>query len=113
MNYQELAARTLIDGPDFEIAERDIMLVWNAIGLAGEAGEIADIIKKGVFHQHGIDFEALKKELGDCFWYLAAICTKAGFDMNEVMADNIAKLKERCYPNGYSSEDSVKRVDTK
>lgn len=108
--YQNLAARTLIDGPDFEISERDIMLVWSAIGLAGEAGEVADIIKKGVFHQHGVDSETLKKELGDCLWYIAAICTKAGFDLNEVMAENIAKLEIR-YPDGYSSNDSIKRVD--
>lgn len=37
--YQEKAARTLIDKPDVEIPDLEIMLVWNAIGLAGEAGE--------------------------------------------------------------------------
>ena len=43
-------------------------------------------------------------------WYIAALCTKLGLNLNEVMEDNIAKLEER-YPGGFTSEDSVKRVD--
>lgn len=108
--YQKLASRTLIDKPGFEIADGDIMVIWNAIGLAGEAGEVCEKVKKGVFHQHGLDRVALKKELGDCCWYLAALCTKLGFSMSEVMADNIDKLKLR-YPSGYTSTDSQRRVD--
>jgi len=108
--YQELAGRTLIDGPGFEIPDRDMMIIWNAIGLAGEAGEVAELAKKGIFHQHGIDREKLKKELGDCLWYIAALCTKLGLDMAEVMAANIEKLMVR-YPNGYAPEDSLKRAD--
>ena len=111
--YQQLAARTLIDKPDFDIPDVEIMLVWNAIGLAGEAGEVAELVKKGVFHRHGVDDEfrrKMKKELGDVTWYMAAMCTKLDLDMGEVMQANIDKLLER-YPNGYSSEDSKRRVD--
>lgn len=108
--YQELAARTLIDKPDFEISNGEIMVIWNAIGLAGEAGEVCENVKKAIFHQHGIDRDKLKKELGDCLWYISALCTKLGFDMSEVMEVNIAKLRQR-YPDGYSSVDSKRRVD--
>ena len=108
--YQQQAARTLIERPDFDIADRDIMLVWNAIGLAGEAGEVAEHIKKGVFHQHGVDRDKLAKEIGDVLWYAAAICTKIGIDLGDVMQANIDKLKLR-YPAGYSSGDSKRRVD--
>lgn len=108
--YQLKAARTLIDAPGFDIPDNDMMLIWNAIGLAGEAGEVAELVKKGIFHQHGMDLVKLRKELGDVFWYAAAICTKAGFDMSEVMEENIRKLEAR-YPNGYASEDSKRRVD--
>ncbi len=108
--YQQLASRTLIERPDFHISDEDIMLVWNAIGLAGEAGEVAELVKKGVFHQHGVDTVKLKKELGDVLWYVAALCTKAGIDMGEVMQENIDKLKTR-YPEGFSSAASQKRVD--
>lgn len=109
-DYQQAAGRTLIDGPDAEYTDQEIMLVWNALGLAGEAGEVADIIKKGVFHQHGIDRDKLIKELGDVLWYVAALCTKLGVPMGGVMAINIAKLKAR-YPDGYSSEASKARID--
>lgn len=108
--YQRLADRTLIDGPDAEYTPTDIMIVWNALGLAGEAGEVADTIKKAVFHQHGLDRDELIKELGDVLWYVAALCSKLNVPLSEVMDRNIAKLIMR-YPNGYSSTDSQVRVD--
>ena len=108
--YQEQAARTLIDAPDAEYSGDQIMLVWNAMGLAGEAGEVADTIKKAVFHQHGIDRDVLIKELGDVLWYVAGLCTKLGVPMGGVMEINIAKLRKR-YPDGYTSADSKTRVD--
>jgi NTP pyrophosphatase (non-canonical NTP hydrolase) len=109
-DYQKQAARTLIDKPGFEIPDKDIMIIWNAIGLAGEAGEVCELAKKGIFHQHGIDRDKFAKEIGDCCWYIAALCTKLDLDMGEIMAANIEKLRVR-YPAGYSSEDSQKRVD--
>lgn len=111
-DYQQMAARTLIEKPDFYIADKDMMLIWNAIGLAGEAGEVCEVVKKGIFHQHGLDHQKLYKELGDVLWYVAALCTKLGFDMGDIMAANIDKLKER-YPNGYASQDSIARRDTR
>ena len=108
IDYQKQAARTLIDAPGFDISDPEIMMVWNALGLAGEAGEVADLVKKGVFHQHGLDLEKLKKELGDVLWYVAALCTTSGLSMSDVMQANIEKLKAR-YPDGYSSQASINR----
>lgn len=108
--YQQLASRTLIDRPGFEISDNDMMIIWNAVGLAGEAGEVAELVKKGIFHQHGLDVEKMEKEIGDCMWYIAALCTKLNLDLGEVMAANIEKLKVR-YPEGYRSADSLARVD--
>lgn len=108
--YQEQAARTLIDGPDFDLLSTELMIIWNAVGLAGETGEILDHIEKGIFHGHGIDKDHLKEELGDVMWYIAGLCTKLGLDLDEVLAFNIKKLEKR-YPNGYSSEDSKNRVE--
>ena len=109
--YQMHAARTLIGTPDAEYTPDQIMLVWNAIGLAGEAGEVADTIKKAVFHQHGLDRDELIKELGDVLWYVAALCTKLDVPLSEVMNRNIDKLMAR-YPDGYSSAASVARMDS-
>jgi NTP pyrophosphatase (non-canonical NTP hydrolase) len=101
--YQQLAGRTLIDVPDFNITSKNVMISWNALGLAGEAGEVADLIKKGIYHQQGIQIEKLKKELGDVLWYVSALCTQHGFTLEEVMQLNIEKLKAR-FPEGYSAE---------
>ncbi len=108
--YQKQAARTLIDEPGFELPGRELMAVWEAIGLTGEAGEVANHIKKGVFHRHGIDLSKLSTEIGDVLWYAAALCTTLGLDMSEVMQANIDKLKVR-YPNGFTPDDSLKRAD--
>jgi len=108
--YQKAATRTLLSKPDFQITDEQVMLVWNGMGLAGEAGEVAELIKKGVFHQRGIDKEELRRELGDVLWYVAALCEGAGLDLAEVMESNIEKLKLR-YPQGYSADDSRARAD--
>ena len=109
-DYQKMAARTLIPEPGFDIPGPDMMIVWNAIGLAGEAGEVAELVKKGIFHQHGLDLIKLEKELGDVLWYVAALCTTCGLDMGVVMEENIDKLLTR-YPNGYNPSDSQLRLD--
>src|SRR5579859_250110 len=108
--YQKLAARTLIDRPDFALSDADIMLIWSAVGLAGESGEVADLVKKGILHQHGLDRARLEKELGDVLWYVAALCTQLGLGLDDVMQTNIDKLLKR-YPDGFSSADSQRRVD--
>lgn len=106
--YQKLANRTLIDRPDFDISDEQTMIAWNAIGLAGEAGEVADLVKKQIFHQQGIDRLKMKKELGDVLWYVAALCTEFDLSMEEVMQHNIDKLKAR-FPDGYTPDRTTFR----
>ena len=97
--YQELAARTLVN-TSIDLTDLETRLLWNAVGVAGEAGEVAELAKKQIFHKHGIDKEVWKKELGDCCWYIAACCTVLGLDLDEVFEANIAKLRAR-YPDGF------------
>lgn len=104
-DYQKSAARTLIDKPDSDYTDVEMMLVWCATGLAGEAGEVIDNVKKAVFHRHGIDRDKLSKELGDVAWYLAGVCSVLGLRLSDVMQQNVHKLLAR-YPEGYSSEAS-------
>jgi NTP pyrophosphatase (non-canonical NTP hydrolase) len=108
--YQDLSRRTLLDRPNFQISDEEVMLVWSAVGLAGEAGEIVEMIKKVVFHRHHYDKESLVKELGDLMWYVAAVCSTSGISLDEVMERNVEKLLER-FPNGFTAEDSIRRVD--
>jgi NTP pyrophosphatase (non-canonical NTP hydrolase) len=79
------------------------------LGLAGEAGEVVDYLKKVVGHGHKLDKDKLVKELGDVLWYVAEICSAINADMSDVAQQNIDKLKAR-YPDGFSSERSINRA---
>ena len=57
-----------------------------------------------------VDKEHFAKELGDICWYLAEAATAIGVDLESIMAANIEKLRKR-YPEGFSTEDSINRVD--
>ena len=80
-------------------------VVYPALGLASEAGEVCDKIKK-LIRDHGIDqggLEDLKyaqrvaivSELGDCLWYIAALARDLGTSLNEVAHMNLEKIKSR------------------
>ncbi len=108
--YQVKAARTMDGDCSNDFDDLEISLIWNSLGLVGEAGEIAEHIKKGILHKHGIDKGELKRELGDVLWYLSALCTRLDFSLADVMQTNIDKLLTR-YPDGFSYEDSHRRID--
>jgi NTP pyrophosphatase (non-canonical NTP hydrolase) len=102
-DYQRLALRTEAPGR----AQRD-RLLNAALGLAGEAGEFADSVKKYAYHAHALDEAALRKELGDVLWYVALACDTLGLQLSDVMAENVEKLRRR-YPEGFSPERSINR----
>lgn len=79
-------------------------------GLTGEAGEVADLIKKHFGHGHELDLTKVKKELGDVLWYLSQLAEQFGLSMDDVGEANIAKLKAR-YPDGFSEEASKNRKE--
>ena len=81
-----------------------------ALGLAGESGEVADHVKKYLFHDHPLDREKLILELGDLQWYIMQACYALNTNIEAVMSANITKLEAR-YPNGFSSQASLDRKD--
>lgn len=105
-DYQRDAARTLTNAP--ERAERTLSV--SAMGLAGESGEVVELLKKHIGHGHDLDRVKLQKELGDVLWYVAAVATLCGIDLDAAAAGNIEKLKVR-FPNGFTSADSKARRD--
>lgn len=109
--YQELAKRTLPEKPLVPLTNEELMMVWHSMGLAGEAGEFLDDIKKVVFHGHPLNSQKLIKELADCLWYLTTLSNALDFTLEEVMNIGIIKSEIR-YPNGFTIEDSIKRIDT-
>lgn len=102
--YQQLANRTAPAGNQRSIATN------LAMGLAGEAGEVVDYLKKVLFHAHDFDRENLVKELGDLMWYASQLALVYDIELNEVAEKNIEKLKKR-YPAGFSTTDSINRVE--
>lgn len=88
-----------------------LTLAVYSLGLAGEAGETVDLLKKYLGHGHELDRLKVQKELGDVLWYLAAIATVLGIDLDHVAHVNVEKLKAR-YPEGFSHEASRNREPT-
>lgn len=89
---------------------KELAMCSYALGLAAEAGESADIIKKHVFHSHKLDKVALAKELGDTLYYLVMLAHENGFTLEQIAYLNKEKLDKR-YPNGFSVEDSINRKE--
>ena len=80
------------------------------LGLAGEAGEVADMIKKHLHQGRPMDRDKFIKKLGDLAWYLALGCTVIGEPMENVLQENIDKLLKR-YPDGFDPERSMHRAE--
>jgi NTP pyrophosphatase (non-canonical NTP hydrolase) len=91
-DYQRISRRTA-EYP------RDAWLSYPALGLAGEAGEVAEHAKKVIRDDAGeVTPErkaALAKELGDVLWYVAQIATELDLDLDAIAAGNLDKLLSR------------------
>lgn len=99
--YQDACRRTMPQGQSFPDA-----LANMALGIAGEAGECADVAKKWLYHHKDPDAmrDHLLEEMGDVLWYLGAMCQALGTSMETVARDNIEKLRKR-WPNGFPTND--------
>jgi hypothetical protein len=85
-------------GPDINVP----LLLTGALGLAAETGEFCEIPKKMFFQGKPLTEENvfhMKRELGDIMWYWINACRALNLDPNEVIAENVNKLKAR-YPGG-------------
>jgi NTP pyrophosphatase (non-canonical NTP hydrolase) len=83
----------------------DTKLQGWTLGLCGEAGEFAEVVKKvtehGVTEIKGKDaLAAMSEELGDVLYYVAAIANYLNLDLLQIAVNNIKKLRER-YPDGF------------
>lgn len=104
--YQRLAQRTASTKTPSSKIENGIL------GLCGETGEIADVYKKYLYQGHEFDRGHMAEELGDVCWYVAEMASGLGLLLEEIMAQNIEKLRKR-YPDGFDAERSVHREENK
>lgn len=102
--YSELSRRTS-QWRDADGAERDNALVCAALGLAGEAGELANLVKKRQYHKESIDPEDIMDEAGDVLWYLSDFLQTFGYErLSDVAQRNVDKLARR-WPEGFKEGD--------
>lgn len=105
MNYREEVLRTAATGLEKPF---EVQLSLAGLGIAGEAGEVADEIKKVLHHNKPLNRDKLVKEMGDVYWYLEYLCAVLGITREEVWQANIDKLRSR-YPAGFSTEAANNR----
>jgi NTP pyrophosphatase (non-canonical NTP hydrolase) len=79
-----------------------------SMGLAGESGELIDLLKKHLYQGHEIDINKVSEEISDTIWYLGNIANIFNINLSDAMDANIAKLKAR-YPSGFDKNRSVNR----
>lgn len=112
-DYQS-AANSFINRPEYH-EEMDYFLN-SALGLTGESGEFADIVKKARFHGIPLIEEhrlKLKKELGDILWYIAQACIPLNTTLAEVATINIQKLADRHKGAKFNVEAAAKKDESK
>lgn len=106
--YQERTKLTAKPLADDSKATRDLIICNWSMGLAGETGELVDLIKKHVHHGHDLDLDKVVKEMGDVTWYLAMLANELNISLEEVLKANLIKLSSR-YQNGFSEKASRER----
>ena len=86
-DYQNRAAETAIYSSKHAV-------IYPALGLAAEAGEVANKVKK-ILRDGDFDRKAIADEIGDCLWYIAALCRDLNVSMNDIAKTNLSKLQDR------------------
>ncbi|MFH1181122.1 MAG: nucleoside triphosphate pyrophosphohydrolase family protein [bacterium] len=91
--YQKLSRKTAI------YPNLDKNFIYPTLGLVGESGEVAEIIKRIIRDNNNIVDEKVKmeltKELGDVLWYLSQLAMEFNLSLDEIASDNIKKLQDR------------------
>ena len=104
--YQKNAVKTLSKSFHIDQVEADIL--HGAVGVATEAGELLDALKKTIFYGKKLDLVNIEEEIGDVLWYLAIMCENLGVSMEDIMEKNINKLNSR-YPDKFTEQDALDR----
>lgn len=97
---------TIIEHGQMVVASRSaelapaIVPIHAIVGLAGEVGEVAEMIKKYAWHGRALDHDQLELEIGDVLWYLHSLCESTGISLENAFRRNTEKIRKR-HPNGF------------
>jgi NTP pyrophosphatase (non-canonical NTP hydrolase) len=101
--YCEKANRTCAS-----LVNNEMDNVHMIFGMATEIGEITDAIKKHIAYGKSIDWINVQEEIGDLMWYIANFCVINDFKLEEILANNIKKLRIR-YPEKFNEYNANNR----
>jgi NTP pyrophosphatase (non-canonical NTP hydrolase) len=109
LTEEEYVAEVLHSAPSLRtFTQPEEALLLGALGLCGEAGEVADLVKKYRYHAHQLDRAHLFDELGDVLWSLTWRCHTLDSGLGAVMLANVTRLRAR-YPQGFDPARSQMR----
>lgn len=94
-----------------ELTPEDCHRLHMAVGISGEAGELLDAIKKAVIYRKPLDTANVKEECGDLLFYITGMLSSIGSNLDEVIAENAAKLSLRYASRSYSNAAAIARND--
>lgn len=94
-----------------EMTPEQMHLLHMAVGVAGEAGELLDCIKKVAVYQKNVDLENLIEELGDLEFYMQGIRATYGITRERTLQHNLDKLAKRYADKKYSNQQAQNRAD--
>lgn len=112
-DYSKMVEDLCKPGEDIVYGMRagDGHLVHMALGVAGEAGEVVDIIKKMVIYNKPQNITSIVEELGDLEFYLEGLRQGLGITRKEVLEANMTKLNKRYGDGRYTDEAAINRAD--
>ena len=112
MKVLDYRGEVLRNCPNFDTDTMEKKLSLAGLGVAGEAGEVADLIKKVLHHEVPLDEvrDKLIKEMGDVHWYLEYAAATLGICTIDVLEANVKKMRAR-HPNGWSPKSQQDKAD--
>lgn len=114
VNYEDFVSQRIKPGASIveDVTAESMNLLHMAIGIAGEAGELLDAIKKHVVYNKKLDKANVIEELGDLEFYMQGLRSQLGLMRFEVLSANVDKLSKR-YKTQYTDKQAQERADKK
>lgn len=112
-DFEKMTIALAKDGEQIkqEITPEQANLLHMGVGVAGEAAELLDAIKKHTIYQKPLDIENIKEELGDLLFYMSNLMQSVGLSFEEILQHNIDKLSVRYSKGSYSNAQAQERAD--
>lgn len=111
IRHGTMVAQLKKDPTTIPLLNRDKDIIHMLLGLQGEVGELVDALKKHIIYSQNLDVANVREELGDIEFYLEGLRQAIGLNRDEILEQNILKLRNR-YPSGsYSDQQAKDRID--